>query len=178
MDANNTKMINALTATVLANVTDYDITCEVSRRGLNLDITTLKDDDLVNELCRRGLKLTVNLEDVLGYVAEGRAKWVNNGCPIDVMSTELMRIASALPDVMLWEAIADKDGIGSKWASENPSEALAHIDECDLEDHCREWVSDNMSEVMEWIDLDLVVDELTREQKSQLLVALANEARF
>ena len=174
MDANNTKMINALTATVLANVTDYDITCEITRRGLNLDITTLSDDDLVNELCRRGLKLTVNLEDVLGFLDD---------CTV---AESFAEVAKHLPSVFhakksdheLWQMIVEKDDVGAKWANENPSEALAHIDECDLEDHCREWVSNNMSEVMEWVDLDLVVDELTREQKSQLLVALANEARF
>lgn len=152
-------MIKALASAVLANVSDDDLRKEATLRKLVTDTTALTDYDITCEITRRGLNL-----DISSLTTE--TLW------------EELKNRGATYDADLWELIADKDGIGSKWASENPSAALGSLDTCDIEDHCREWVSENMSEVMEWIDMDLVVDELTRDQKSQLLVALANEARF
>lgn len=161
----NAKMINALTAAVLANASD---------------------DAIRDEVLLRKTVLPVRVTDMLAFlddcnVAETFAEVVKR-LPTDLLLEEVTtrghELNKKMSDVALWERIEDKDGIGAKWANENPSEALENIDEGDLEFHCREWVSENMSEVMEWIDMDLVVDELTRDQKSQLLVSLANEARF
>lgn len=152
MSANNTAILNALTTAVL---------------------TSISDDVLQAEIKRRGLNVSDSLQSTLDYVAREVAAYKDGGT-----QGRLVEIAQLIPDDLLWQAIEDNDGIGAKWANENPIEALEHIDEGDLEDYISQWVRDNMSEVVSNMDMDSLMNELTRHQKCDLLVALAQAADF
>lgn len=155
----NTAIINALAAAVLANASDYDVTCEITRRGLNLDITSLSDEALKAELLARDL-VTDDPRKAITKLAEA---FENEGA--DPAWPELNRLARVLPDEvilertqtleastlddlidtlayngaidlsahfdddLLWEAITDKDGI-----LEN---AMDEADDAELWSHIR-----------------------------------------
>lgn len=99
----NAKMIDALATAVLANVRDYDITCEVSRRGLSLDITTLTDEQLKDEMLKREL-VTDEPQKALAKMAE-----MFEADNFDHDWPEIARLLRAIPDEPILERVETLD---------------------------------------------------------------------
>lgn len=204
----NAKMINALTAAVLANASNDQIRDEADKRGVATGITLKAVEGFLVEAMDSRWEDVVAIAKLMPLVAmaeEMNRRNVNAACSelsdeallgelkkrgkmdaVLLTDDALMREVKKrlqedrIPDAdgWLWHHIADKDGIGSKWVSENPGQAFDLVDESDKEDFAREWVRDNAEELLGEMEASDLVDGMSSSQRYEVLSELAGRARF